>query len=95
METLFTLLLVMTLGMLIAQLVVVGKGNKFSFIEKSGNLVDSYNISAVFTATSSGADHKGVVESPERVKNKKSWGFIDTKGQIVGRWQENNEPFSK
>ena len=52
-----------------------------------------YDISmGMFGFLQSGSD-KGFINGLARVKKKKEWGFINGKGQVVGKWYQNAENF--
>ncbi len=72
------------------------KEKLWGFIDKSGKLVIpmEYDISAGFSFLKKNAE-KGFINGLARVKTKKGWGFINTKGELLGnKWYKNAENFA-
>jgi len=72
------------------------KEKMWGFVDKSGKLVIpmEYDISAGFSFLQKNAQ-KGFNNGIARVKTKKGWGFINTKGEVLGdKWHKNAENFA-
>lgn len=73
------------------------KIDQWGFVNTTGQLVipAQYEITAGL-AFLTGRNQKGFINGLARIKKDKKWGFIDTKGNLLGNmWFENAEPFSK
>ncbi|MCO5268664.1 MAG: WG repeat-containing protein [Brumimicrobium sp.] len=75
----------------------VKESKSWGFVDKTGKVVIpfQYEITFGFSGLFSNGFNKGFIDGLARVSSKKNMGFINEKDEVIGKWYQHVELFSK